>query len=206
MTDHQRRPMIEVEDLHKYFGPLHVLRGIDLSVAAGEVVCIIGPSGSGKSTLLRCINHLEVAQQGRILGLYAGSISGVILEAPRGSGGFGYDPLFFYEPLGQTFGERDLRVWHRILRAILSRTAAACRWLRMTHRAAIPVEGGPQSYARFNRARHRVHLLKASQCLEESLLLVGVQCREVASGAGGASARAGIFGLSGSKWQKCWET
>ena len=60
------RPMIEVDGLHKYFGPLHVLRGIDMSVAVGEVVCIIGPSGSGKSTLLRCLNHLEVAQQGRI--------------------------------------------------------------------------------------------------------------------------------------------
>ena len=60
------RPMVEIEGLHKHFGPLHVLRGIDLSVAAGEVVCIIGPSGSGKSTLLRCINHLEVAEQGRI--------------------------------------------------------------------------------------------------------------------------------------------
>jgi ABC-type polar amino acid transport system ATPase subunit len=60
------RPMIEVDGLHKYFGALHVLRGIDMSVAAGEVVCIIGPSGSGKSTLLRCLNHLEVAQQGRI--------------------------------------------------------------------------------------------------------------------------------------------
>jgi len=60
------RPMIEVEGLHKFFGHLHVLRGIDLSVAKGEVVCIIGPSGSGKSTLLRCINHLEEAQQGRI--------------------------------------------------------------------------------------------------------------------------------------------
>jgi ABC-type polar amino acid transport system ATPase subunit len=59
-------PMIEVDGLHKYFGPLHVLRGIDMSVAVGEVVCIIGPSGSGKSTLLRCLNHLEVAQQGRI--------------------------------------------------------------------------------------------------------------------------------------------
>jgi polar amino acid transport system ATP-binding protein len=59
-------PMIEVAGLHKYFGPLHVLRGIDISVATGEVVCIIGPSGSGKSTLLRCLNHLEVAQQGRI--------------------------------------------------------------------------------------------------------------------------------------------
>jgi polar amino acid transport system ATP-binding protein len=60
------RPMIEVEDLHKHFGELHVLDGINLSVAAGEVICIIGPSGSGKSTLLRCINHLEVAERGRI--------------------------------------------------------------------------------------------------------------------------------------------
>jgi polar amino acid transport system ATP-binding protein len=59
-------PMIEIEGLHKYFGTHHVLRGIDLAVATGEVVCIIGPSGSGKSTLLRCINHLEVAQQGVI--------------------------------------------------------------------------------------------------------------------------------------------
>jgi ABC-type polar amino acid transport system ATPase subunit len=58
--------MIEVVNLHKHFGPLHVLRGIDLSVSVGEVVCIIGPSGSGKSTLLRCLNHLEVAEQGRI--------------------------------------------------------------------------------------------------------------------------------------------
>jgi ABC-type polar amino acid transport system ATPase subunit len=59
-------PMIEIEDLHKHFDALHVLKGISLSVAKGEVVCIIGPSGSGKSTLLRCINHLEVAEQGRI--------------------------------------------------------------------------------------------------------------------------------------------
>jgi polar amino acid transport system ATP-binding protein len=59
-------PMIEIEGLHKFFGPLHVLRGIDLTVARGEVVCIVGPSGSGKSTLLRCINHLEEAQQGAI--------------------------------------------------------------------------------------------------------------------------------------------
>jgi ABC-type polar amino acid transport system ATPase subunit len=60
------QPMIEIEGLHKYFGGLHVLKGIDLSVTTGEVVCIIGPSGSGKSTLLRCINHLEVAEKGRI--------------------------------------------------------------------------------------------------------------------------------------------
>ena len=58
--------MIELEDLHKHFGSLHVLKGINLSVSAGEVVCIIGPSGSGKSTLLRCINYLEVPERGRI--------------------------------------------------------------------------------------------------------------------------------------------
>jgi ABC-type polar amino acid transport system ATPase subunit len=66
MTMGTGRPMIEVEDLHKHFGRLHVLRGIDLSVATGEVVCVIGPSGSGKSTLLRCINHLESPESGRV--------------------------------------------------------------------------------------------------------------------------------------------
>jgi ABC-type polar amino acid transport system ATPase subunit len=66
MTMGTGRPMIEVEDLHKHFGGLHVLRGIDLSVATGEVVCVIGPSGSGKSTLLRCINHLESPESGRV--------------------------------------------------------------------------------------------------------------------------------------------
>ncbi|MTV49638.1 ATP-binding cassette domain-containing protein [Heliobacillus mobilis] len=58
--------MIEIKGLHKKFGSLHVLRGVDLTVAEREVVCIIGPSGSGKSTLLRCINHLEEATEGEI--------------------------------------------------------------------------------------------------------------------------------------------
>jgi polar amino acid transport system ATP-binding protein len=58
--------MIRITGLHKHFGAVHVLRGIDLSVERGEVVCIIGPSGSGKSTLLRCINHLETPERGHI--------------------------------------------------------------------------------------------------------------------------------------------
>jgi ABC-type polar amino acid transport system ATPase subunit len=58
--------MIELSDIHKSFGPLEVLRGVSLTVGAGEVICIIGPSGSGKSTLLRCINHLEVPNRGTI--------------------------------------------------------------------------------------------------------------------------------------------
>ncbi|ANZ14964.1 amino acid ABC transporter ATP-binding protein [Streptomyces noursei] len=57
---------IEVRGLHKAFGALEVLRGIDFSVARGEVVCVIGPSGSGKSTLLRCVNLLEEPTAGRI--------------------------------------------------------------------------------------------------------------------------------------------
>jgi polar amino acid transport system ATP-binding protein len=57
---------IRIEDLHKHFGKLEVLRGISLDVAPGQVVCIIGPSGSGKSTLLRCVNLLERPTSGRI--------------------------------------------------------------------------------------------------------------------------------------------
>ncbi len=59
--------MIRVEGVHKYFGSLHVLRGITFDVARGEVVVVIGPSGSGKSTLLRCINLLVEPDEGRIL-------------------------------------------------------------------------------------------------------------------------------------------
>lgn len=58
--------MVRVEGVHKFFGDLHVLRGIDLSVAPGEVCVILGPSGSGKSTLLRCLNQLETISAGRI--------------------------------------------------------------------------------------------------------------------------------------------
>lgn len=58
--------MIEARDVHKYFGPLHVLKGISLTVKKGEVLSVIGASGSGKSTFLYCINGLEGIQQGEI--------------------------------------------------------------------------------------------------------------------------------------------
>jgi polar amino acid transport system ATP-binding protein len=58
--------MVRAENVHKSFGPLEVLKGIDLAVRPGEVCCVIGPSGSGKSTFLRCINHLEKINGGRI--------------------------------------------------------------------------------------------------------------------------------------------
>jgi polar amino acid transport system ATP-binding protein len=60
------QPMVKAEAVHKSFGRLEVLRGIDLEVLPGEVMCVIGPSGSGKSTFLRCINHLEKIDAGRL--------------------------------------------------------------------------------------------------------------------------------------------
>jgi general L-amino acid transport system ATP-binding protein len=62
-----QKSMIEIIDVHKWFGEFHVLRGIDLTVAKQERIVICGPSGSGKSTLIRCINRLEEHQRGRII-------------------------------------------------------------------------------------------------------------------------------------------
>ena len=57
---------MRARNVHKAFGAVEVLKGIDLDVAPGEVVVILGPSGSGKSTFLRCINHLEAIDRGSI--------------------------------------------------------------------------------------------------------------------------------------------
>ena len=71
-----RKPLIEVKDLHKSFGSLEVLKGINVTVGEGEVVTVIGPSGSGKSTFLRCLNKLEEPTSGTII------FEGVDLTAP----------------------------------------------------------------------------------------------------------------------------
>jgi polar amino acid transport system ATP-binding protein len=60
------KPMVQAEGVHKRFGRLEVLQGINLEVRRGEVMCLLGPSGSGKSTFLRCINHLELISAGRL--------------------------------------------------------------------------------------------------------------------------------------------
>jgi len=62
----REQPLVRVQELHKWFGSNHCLKGIDLEIAQGEVIAVIGPSGSGKSTLLRCINFLEEPSSGRI--------------------------------------------------------------------------------------------------------------------------------------------
>jgi general L-amino acid transport system ATP-binding protein len=60
-------PIVEMIDMHKWFGDFHVLKGINLTVHKGERIIICGPSGSGKSTLIRCLNRLEEHQRGRII-------------------------------------------------------------------------------------------------------------------------------------------
>ena len=69
--------MISVRDVHKWFGSLHVLRGVSLEVPTGQVVVVAGPSGSGKSTLIRCINRLESIQQGSVV------VDGVEVHHPK---------------------------------------------------------------------------------------------------------------------------
>jgi polar amino acid transport system ATP-binding protein len=66
MTDTISSPLVRIKGVRKSYGTLEILKGIDLDVAAGEVMCIIGPSGSGKTTLVRCINHLEKINDGDI--------------------------------------------------------------------------------------------------------------------------------------------
>ncbi len=60
------RPMIEIKNIYKQFGSVRALNGVSLNIYPGKVMVIIGPSGSGKSTLLRCMNHMEVEDQGEV--------------------------------------------------------------------------------------------------------------------------------------------
>jgi len=74
------KPIIQVRGLHKYFGPIHIIKGVDLDIRPGEVVVIMGPSGEGKSTFLRCLNFLEEPSAGTI------EIDGVEIDAEVSTG------------------------------------------------------------------------------------------------------------------------
>ena len=81
-------PTLRIEALHKSFGKLEVLCGIDLELAEHEVVCLIGASGSGKSTLLRCVNLLEPIDAGRIA-LRGDDITAARVDVDRARSGIG---------------------------------------------------------------------------------------------------------------------
>jgi polar amino acid transport system ATP-binding protein len=92
--------MLALDGVQKSFGELHVLRGIDLDLSKGEVVCVLGPSGSGKSTLLRCINMLEPPDAGRIL------LEGMEITAGKGRNPYGVD--YVRRRVGMVFQQFNL--------------------------------------------------------------------------------------------------
>jgi polar amino acid transport system ATP-binding protein len=96
--------MVRLENVHKRFGELEVLRGVDLEVKRGDVVCILGPSGSGKSTLLRCVNLLEPPEEGEIF------VEGRdICKGPgSGSGEQGWELDFVRQRVGIVFQQFNL--------------------------------------------------------------------------------------------------
>jgi ABC-type polar amino acid transport system ATPase subunit len=95
--DEDDTPVIEFHDVNKWFGSLHVLKDINLTIGAGEVVVVCGPSGSGKSTLIRCINRLESIQSGEIIvdGLSL-SVSGFDAPALRAKVGMVFQSFNLY--------------------------------------------------------------------------------------------------------------
>ena len=92
----EKEPIVSIQDVHKYFGNLQVLKGVTLDVMKGEVVCIIGPSGSGKSTLIRCVNALNDIQGGTI------KVRGIDLTDPN------LDKLALRKRVGMVFQQYNL--------------------------------------------------------------------------------------------------
>lgn len=106
-------PIIKINNLHKYFHDLHVLKGIDLDVHPQEVICVIGRSGSGKSTMLRCINFLEEPTEGEI------EIDG--LAIPAGGKGKQHQALVHQARLmtGMVFQEFNLFPHYTVLQNVM---------------------------------------------------------------------------------------
>jgi len=101
------QPIVQITDLHKSFGDVEVLKGINMSVMKGDVVCIIGPSGSGKSTLLRCVNALVDIQKGSIL------VEGLEINAPN------IDKLALRRRVGMVFQQYNLFPHKTVLQNVM---------------------------------------------------------------------------------------
>jgi polar amino acid transport system ATP-binding protein len=95
-------PMVRLQGIHKSYGDLEVLRGVDLDIQKGEVVCVLGPSGSGKSTLLRCVNLLEPPQKGEIF------LEGKDICKGEGSGESSWNLDFVRQRVGIVFQQFNL--------------------------------------------------------------------------------------------------
>jgi polar amino acid transport system ATP-binding protein len=132
------KPAVTIERLHKSFGKLEVLRGVDLEVAQHEVVCLIGASGSGKSTLLRCVNLLEPIDRGRI------ELQGEEITGP------GVDVNRVRQRIGIVFQSYNLFPHMSVLRNV---TLAPMKALGLSRRRAD--EEATELLARFGLAERR---------------------------------------------------
>jgi len=119
-------PIIKVRGLHKYFGPLHVIKGVDLDVTPGEVVVIIGPSGGGKSTFLRCLNFLEEPSAGVI------EIDGVVIDAREPSSRHRGQIRELRKRAGMVFQQFNLFPHMTAIQNIIEAPATVKRWSRDT--------------------------------------------------------------------------
>ncbi len=119
-------PIIKVRGLHKYFGPLHVIKGVDLDVTPGEVVVIIGPSGGGKSTFLRCLNFLEEPSAGTI------EIDGVVIDAREPSSRHRGQIRELRKRAGMVFQQFNLFPHMTAIQNIIEAPATVKRWSRDT--------------------------------------------------------------------------
>jgi ABC-type polar amino acid transport system ATPase subunit len=165
--DHGHAPMIDVQDVHKWFGQLHVLRGVSLSVGRGEVVVVIGPSGSGKSTLLRCINRLEAIDRGDVM------VDGRSVRAP------GLDVNSLRREIGVVFQSFNLFPHMTVLQNLmlapihvrkLDRRAAQERARALLEKVGIPEKADARPTQLSGGQQQRVAIARAL-CMEPKIML-----------------------------------
>jgi len=161
------RPMIEIRDVHKSFGALHVLKGVSLSVDRAEVVVVIGPSGSGKSTLLRCVNRLETVDQGEVI------VDGQSLSRP------GIDVNGVRKEIGVVFQSFNLFPHLSVVQNLtlapmhvrkLDRSAAERRARALLEKVGIPDKADARPTQLSGGQQQRVAIARAL-CMEPKIML-----------------------------------
>jgi ABC-type polar amino acid transport system ATPase subunit len=166
-TQRAERPIIEVRDVHKFFGSLHVLKGVSMSVNRAEVVVVIGPSGSGKSTLLRCLNRLETVDRGEVI------VDGQSLSAP------GINVNRIRTEIGVVFQSFNLFPHLSVLRNLtlapmrvrkLDRKAAEIRARALLEKVGIPDKADARPTQLSGGQQQRVAIARAL-CMEPKIML-----------------------------------
>jgi polar amino acid transport system ATP-binding protein len=167
MSTPSQTPAIDVISLHKYFGDLHVLRGVDFTVNTAEVVCVIGPSGSGKSTLLRCVNRLEDPTDGHIL------IDGVDITHPQ------IDLDRVRRTIGIVFQQFNLFPHLTVMdnltiaqRTVLRRPHRECRQLAHAMLSRVGLEGKVDAYpAHLSGGQQQRVAIARALCMQPKMML-----------------------------------